>query len=82
MSNRTEVLRTRAGVMDQAFQTIGAGFSSLASMLRRQRDKERLAAELSLLTDRELADIGLTRADVPQTFWSTYGTANSIFRRP
>jgi uncharacterized protein YjiS (DUF1127 family) len=68
--------------MDHAFQTIGSGISSLTAMLKRQRDKERLAAELSLLTDRELADIGLTRGDVPQTFWGNYGAANSIFRRP
>lgn len=82
MSNTTNTLRTRAGVVDQAFQAIGAGIGGLAALLRRQREKERLAAELSVLTDRELADIGLSRADVPQSVWGSYGTAYTVFRRP
>lgn len=43
-----------------------------SSIFRRFRDWKRYGAamqELSQLSDRELADIGITRADIPRIAW-------------
>jgi uncharacterized protein YjiS (DUF1127 family) len=39
---------------------------SLIRMLREFRDYQRNVSELSQLSDRELADIGLDRSDIPR----------------
>ena len=39
---------------------------ALIRMIRAFRDYQRNIAELSRLSDRELADIGLDRADIPR----------------
>ncbi|MBO4222683.1 DUF1127 domain-containing protein [Bradyrhizobium neotropicale] len=39
---------------------------SLIRMIRAFRDYQRNVAELSQLSDRELADIGLDRSDIPR----------------
>ena len=60
--SQIEVLRqaneARNAVVSSALQRLLAGF---AAWMQRRRAE----AELMALTDRELADIGLTRADVP-----------------
>jgi uncharacterized protein YjiS (DUF1127 family) len=39
---------------------------SLIRLIRQFRDYQRNVAELSQLSDRELADIGLDRSDIPR----------------
>jgi|UniRef100_Q07MJ5 uncharacterized protein YjiS (DUF1127 family) len=39
---------------------------SLIRMIRQFRDYQRNVSELSQLSDRELADIGLDRSDIPR----------------
>jgi len=45
---------------------------SLIRMIRAFRDYQRNVAELSQLTDRELADIGLDRSDIPRVAAGNY----------
>jgi uncharacterized protein YjiS (DUF1127 family) len=45
---------------------------SLIRMIRSLRDYQRNVSELSQLSDRELADIGLDRSDIPRVASGTY----------
>lgn len=45
---------------------------SLIRMIQAFRDYHRNLSELSRLTDRELADIGLDRADIPRVAAGAY----------
>lgn len=45
---------------------------SLIRMIQAFRDYQRNLNELSRLTDRELADIGLDRSDIPRVASGTY----------
>jgi uncharacterized protein YjiS (DUF1127 family) len=50
-------------------------FTNLIRFLQRQRRYSRSLRELSRLSDRELADIGLTRGDIAAASWSTAQSA-------
>ena len=45
--------------------------SHLIRLFRSWRAYERSLSELSRLGDRELADIGLTRSDIPRIAWQS-----------
>jgi uncharacterized protein YjiS (DUF1127 family) len=45
---------------------------SLIRMIRAFRDYQRNVSELSQLSDRELADIGLDRSDIPRVAAGSY----------
>jgi uncharacterized protein YjiS (DUF1127 family) len=45
---------------------------SLIRMIQAFREYQRNAAELSALSDRELADIGLDRSDIPRVAAGNY----------
>jgi uncharacterized protein YjiS (DUF1127 family) len=47
---------------------------SLIRMIQAFRDYQRNVSELSQLTDRELADIGIDRADIPRVAAGTYNS--------
>ena len=47
---------------------IGRFFAAIAADLREYGRRQRVVSELSRLSDRELADVGLTRADIGQVF--------------
>jgi len=47
---------------------------SLIRMIRSLRDYHRNLNELSQLTDRELADIGLERSDIPRVAAGAYSS--------
>jgi uncharacterized protein YjiS (DUF1127 family) len=83
MSHYNEMLRGRAGVMAFALESLGnAIFGSVARSMKEERERRELSRELARLTDRELADIGLSRSDVPRGFWDQAAVHNHIFRRP
>lgn len=48
-------------------------FAALSRRLRAFAERQRVLGELSTLTDRELTDIGLTRADLSRVFDPTFG---------
>ena len=48
---------------------------SLIRMIQAFRDYQRDVAELSQLSDRELADVGLDRSDIPRVAARTYTRA-------
>jgi uncharacterized protein YjiS (DUF1127 family) len=43
-------------------------FARIGAWLSQARERRAVMEELSMLTDRELADIGLARSDVPRVF--------------
>jgi uncharacterized protein YjiS (DUF1127 family) len=45
-------------------------FASLVRMIRAWKRYNRSVAELSILGDRELADIGISRSDISRVAWS------------
>ena len=47
---------------------------SLIRMIQAFRDYQRNVSELSQLSDRELADIGLDRSDIPRVAAGTYSS--------
>ena len=47
---------------------------SLIRMIQAFRDYQRNVSELSQLSDRELADIGLDRSDIPRVAAGTYAS--------
>lgn len=83
MSNFNNMMHGRASVMGFAIEALGnAIFGSVGQSFKAERDRRALGRELSRLTDRELADIGLSRADVPRGFWDQVSVHNHIFRKP
>ena len=44
-------------------------FTSIARLYQAWKRHETVRRELSHLTDRELADIGITRSDIPRLAW-------------
>ena len=48
------------------------GFRALVAAFRAWREKQAAIAELEMMSDRELTDIGLTRADVHRVFADNY----------
>jgi uncharacterized protein YjiS (DUF1127 family) len=47
---------------------IGDGLALLAQGIRNWTDRQATLSEMGMMSDRELADIGLSRADVPRVF--------------
>lgn len=45
-------------------------FASIVRMIRQWRRYNQSLAELSRLGDRELADIGISRSDIPRVAWN------------
>ena len=66
MSTQTALMRSRAGAMTQFAATLAVGVSALGTFLAAQAEKRRVYHELSMLSDRDLADIGIAREDVPR----------------
>jgi uncharacterized protein YjiS (DUF1127 family) len=48
-------------------------FARVRAWLRQAGERRAVIEELSMLTDRELADIGLARSDVPHVFDRAFG---------
>ncbi|HWA80766.1 MAG TPA: DUF1127 domain-containing protein [Acetobacteraceae bacterium] len=63
----------RSGGVGRLFAAIGAG---IREHLRRQR----VMSELSRLSDRELADIGITRNDIGQIFTPEFAAQRRLER--
>lgn len=83
MSIYSEMVRGRAGVMSFAAEALGnAIFGTVSQSFKSGRERRELGRELARLSDRELADIGLSRADVPRGFWDNVSACDHFFRRP
>jgi uncharacterized protein YjiS (DUF1127 family) len=63
------------------FGAIGRFFAAIAADVREYGRRQRVVSELSRLSDRELADIGLTRTDIGQVFTSEFGARRKAERR-
>ncbi len=54
------------------FGAIGRGLARIAAGIREYVRRQRVMSELSRLDDRELADIGLVRADIGEIFTAEF----------
>jgi uncharacterized protein YjiS (DUF1127 family) len=54
--------------------------SRLFARLAEMRERQQVISELSMLSDRELADIGLSRVDVPRVFDPAFAASRSEAR--
>ena len=84
MIEKMGALGGRVGVLELVATNLVQGLSQLFTGRREHADRVKLGAELSQLTDRELADIGLSRSDVPsapKSYWNDYGIGNPAARR-
>lgn len=86
---QAEAQHMRAEAMANAAVAIGRGIARLfaplfrvgkwtADSLARQNEVERIYRELSRMTDRDLADIGVSRADIPAIAEGTYRRAAPV----
>jgi uncharacterized protein YjiS (DUF1127 family) len=66
MSTTTALMRSRAGAMTQFAETFAGGLAATLAYLSKQAESRRVYRELSGLSDRDLADIGISRSDVPR----------------
>jgi uncharacterized protein YjiS (DUF1127 family) len=57
-----------AGSASPAVRMLARPFLALANGVRIMRERARAMSELTRMSDAELADIGLTRADLPNLF--------------
>lgn len=84
----TEARRLRARAMTRYLSLAGHALTALAGRLLRPfaqwRERAALAAELNAMTDRQLADIGLSRCDVGAVVSGCYRSerGRGIRRRP
>lgn len=58
----------REPLLARLFARIGSAFLAWAERVREASERRRTLAELAALSDYELADIGLSRADLPRLF--------------
>lgn len=74
MSIDTFMSHSRVGVVSQMADGFASGVSAVAGFVSDELTRRRVAHELSALSDRDLADIGVVRDDIP-------GIAAGTFRR-
>ena len=61
------------------FQRLTARIAGFAAHLRQLPQRQAVINELSILTDRELADIGLSRSELGRVFDPTFARARRRF---
>ncbi len=68
------------GYRPAPFGVIGRGVAAIAAGIREYVHRQQVMSELSRLTDRELADIGLSRTDISQVFSAEFATQRRLER--
>ncbi len=66
MSTSTALMRSRAGAMTQFAEGLSMGLLAVSGFVAERAERARVYRELSNLTDRDLADIGIDRHDLPR----------------
>jgi uncharacterized protein YjiS (DUF1127 family) len=66
MSTQTALMRSRAGAMTQFAENLTLGVSAIGGFIAARAERARVYHELSNLSDRDLADIGIARHEVPR----------------
>lgn len=61
-------------------RTLRTRMASFVAYLSELRQRRAVIAELSMLSDRELADIGLSRVDLPRIFEPAFAAARNEMR--
>jgi uncharacterized protein YjiS (DUF1127 family) len=64
----------------QPLGALGRGLAAIAAGIRAYVHRQQVMSELSRLTDRELADIGLSRTDIGQVFTSEFSAQRRAAR--
>ena len=84
MMEKMGALSGRIGVLELVATNLVHGLGKLFTGKGLYSDRQNLGDELSQLTDRELADIGVSRSDlpaIPKSYWNDYGIGNPAARR-
>lgn len=71
----SEVSGAPAGAVSRLVSDIAEGYRTLSTLMARYREYARAEAELRSLSDRELNDIGLSRADIREKVWADFDRA-------
>ena len=79
MSTSINIMRSRAGAMTQIGESLSNRVASIAAYLAARAERNRVYAELSRLSDRDLADIGISRGEVPRVAGFSDAMAPSLF---
>ena len=83
MSSFNNVANGRAGAMAFALEALASAvFGSAGRAIAAENNRRALNEELSMLSERELVDIGLSPADVQRSFWDGRNSADLMLRRP
>ena len=77
----TTTMNSRAGAMTFVAAGFSDRFIAITGYLAARAERRRVFAELNNLSDRDLEDIGVTRADVPRIAGYTDVSALSVFAR-
>ena len=82
MSMTHTAMQSRAGAMTVVAEGFSDRFNAIRGYLSARAERRRVLAELSNLSDRDLADIGVNRADVPRIAgFGDYPALSVIARR-
>lgn len=71
----------KAAVAPAAPRSLARRIADSLTWFAHFRARQALMAEMSAMSDRELADIGLSRTDIPRVFSSNFAQDNSLARR-
>ena len=66
MTNNHAIMKSRAGAMSFVAEGFSNRFSAIRAQLSARAERRRVYAELSAMSDRDLADIGVNRGEVPR----------------
>jgi len=66
MSTHTNTLKGRAGAVSHFAEGLIDSFLAVKANLAARAERRRVSAELSRMSDRDLADIGISRGDIPR----------------
>ena len=66
-----------ATVVEKPTRSIGQWLASTVAWFAEWRHRQAVMREMEMLTERELADIGLTRSDLPRVFDPAFAAAHA-----
>ena len=78
MSTQSTTLKGHAGTTGSFAGAIANGLSNVAAYLALRAERSRVVRELSAMSDRDLADIGIARAEIARVAGLTDLTALTV----
>jgi len=72
MAYITETTSSRSGTVSNLLADVFGGIGNLFSLVSRYRDYSKAEAQLLAMTDRQLDDLGVARAEVRSRVWANF----------